>query len=333
MCFIRKPAGCKIGGFFLCLFFIFNSSCFANDHPEPFLTRNESPFSLVFGLPLASSAQLLENRKSRWISSLNISNTLNAQSGNQQQLLIDVETWNANFLYDYAFAQNWMLRLQLPYIAHSGGILDSAIDSYHQAFGLPENIRPLFPLDQIDINVSLNNQTAVNINSDQSAIGDISLQLAWQAQNTEQSSLSYWVSLKLPTGDENSLTGSGATDIASWASMDYKLSKTRWVYGQAGLLYMGKGNVLSSIQKNWAAYGNAGIKFQPWEPIELKAQLDFHTAFYDSTLEFLGEVVQLTFGGSYLLNKQHKIDFAVVEDIKNGASPDVNFNISWWVSY
>jgi len=314
------------------LLFIVNSNCYA-DHPSPFLTRNESPFSLIFGLPLASSAQLLENNQSRWISSFNFSNTLNAQAKSNESLLIDIETWHINFLYDYGFKENWMLRVQLPYIVHSGGFLDSNIDTYHQALGLPEHIRPVFPHDQIDINISQNDETLININSKQSSLGDISIQLAWQAQQSEQSALSYWLSLKLPSGDKNKLTGSGSTDLATWASMDYRLTDSRWVYGQAGLLYMGDSDILKNIQNNWAVFANSGIKFQPWSSLELKAQVDLHSAFYDSELEFLDHVIQLTFGGSYAINKKHKLDFAVAEDIKNSASPDVNFNISWWINY
>jgi len=315
----------------LCCLYLLSSPSIASQ-PEPFLTRNESPFSLIFGLPLASSAKLLNHKESRWISSLNISNTINSQSSNNENLFIDVETWNINFLYDYSFKENWMLRIQLPYIVHSAGMFDSAIDAYHQALGFPEGIRPSSPNDQINIDYNLGAQNLVNINNQQSALGDVSIQMAWQAQQSKQSALSYWLSLKLPSGDANKLTGSGAFDIATWAAMNYQLSHTRWLYGQAGALYMGDSDLFKNNQKNVAAFGNAGIKFQPWDKIALKAQLDFHSAFYDSNLEFLGDVLQLTFGGSYAINNKHTLDFAVAEDIKNSASPDVNFNISWWIA-
>ncbi len=303
------------------------------DPPSPFLTRNESPFALIFGLPLASSAQLLKAGQSRWINSVNISNTINEQSKNNENLFVDIETLNVNFLYDYGFKENWMLRVQLPYVSNSGGFLDSAIDDYHQALGLPEDVRPFFAQDQININVTKNNTTTFSLNSPQSSLGDVSFQVAWQAPQSTQNALSYWLSLKLPTGDASKLTGSGGTDVAAWAAGNYLLTGTRWLYGQFGLLFMSDGDVLKNTQKNWALFGNAGIKFQPWDALALKAQLDFHSAFYDSDIEFLGDVIQLTFGGSYAINKKHKIDFAIAEDIKNGASPDVNFNISWWVSY
>jgi len=312
---------------FLCLL---SSHSFA-DQPSPFLTRDNSPFSLIFGLPLASSAKLLETDQSRWTSSFNISNTINLQSNTNENLFVDVETWNVNFLYDYGLKENWMLRVQLPYLIHSGGFLDSAIEKYHSTLGLPEDIRPNFPRDQIDISLNQNGQNFIDTNSQQSALGDISVQMAWQAQQSKLYALSYWMSLKLPSGDAKKITGSGAFDIATWAAMNYRLTDTRWFYGQGGLLYMSDSDLFENIQKNFAVFGNAGLKFQPWDSIILKAQFDFHSAFYDSNLEFLGDVLQLTFGGGYLISHQHRLDFSIVEDIKNGASPDVNFNISWWI--
>lgn len=293
------------------------------------MIRDENPFSLIYGLPFPSPANLLKNQQSRWITSFNISNTLNVQASKNESLLVDVESLHINLLYDYGFKENWMLRVQLPYVIYSGGFLDSAIDTYHQALSLPEADRPDFQTDQININATLNNQVAININQQQKNLGDISLQLAWQNYRLAQMSLSYWVSLKLPTGDANKLTGSGKTDISAWASMDYQLTKSRWLYGQGGLLFMDGSKVLKNIQNDWAVFATSGIKFQPWKQIELKTQLDFHSALYDSELKFLSQVIQLTFGGNYIPNPNHDISLSVTEDIKSGASPDVIFNISW----
>lgn len=303
------------------------------ERAQAFLTNNQSPFSLIYGIPLPGSAQLLSQNESRFISSFNVSNTLNSQTGSNDSLYIDIETWQLNLLYDYGFKENWMLRIQLPFISHNGGFMDSPIDAYHQALGLPEGLRPSTANDQIEVSYSQNAVQQLLLNSRQASAGDLSLQLAWQAENLKNKSTSYWLSLKLPTGDADKLTGSGAMDLSIWTSMDYQLTQSRWLYGQAGFIYMGNGDVLSDIQKNWASFANAGIKFQPWDNIELKAQLDMHSALYDSDIKFLGNVIQLTFGGSYHISKIHKLDFAVAEDIQENASPDVNFNISWWINY
>lgn len=328
----KKPAGCIISGLFLGFFLGFGNPGNAQSG-TPFLTRNQSPLSLIYGIPYASPARLLEENKSRWISSLNISNELIKQTGSSDQLVVDLETWQLNFFYDYGLDENWMFRLQLPLIAHTGGLLDSAIDSFHQALGFPEGLRPNYPRNLMAINYRRNNVDQINISSSEKDLGDISLQLAWQAKKSGNMAISYWSSLKIPSGDYKKLTGSGSTDIATWGSMDYQLKDTRWLYGQAGLLYMYDNKVLEEIHNNWATFANLGIKFQPWRPLELKAQLDFNSALFDSELLFLRDVLQLTFGGSYLTDHNNRIDFSVGEDLKREASPDVSFNISWWVNF
>ena len=329
-----KPAGVYSSGFFLGLLItaisltaIPASESQANQ-ASPFLTKNQSPFSLIYGLPLPSQARLLTPGQSRFTPSLNISNTLNFEKRGQEALLLDIETWQLNLIYDLGIADNWMLRVQLPFIAHTPGLLDNPIDAYHQALGLPENLRPDFPQNQLHIQYSSSLASSLNIEQRQKSVGDISLQLAWQQYNNSNGALSYWLGLKLPSGDEKSLSGSGYTDIASWLAINHRLSDTRWLYGQAGILYMSGSRVLSNMHNNVAAFSTAGIKFEPWENLELKMQLDMHSAFYDSELQFLGDIIQLTFGGSYRF-RQHQFDFAVAEDIDSASSPDVNFNISW----
>jgi hypothetical protein len=48
---------------------------------------------------------------------------------------------------------------------------------------------------------------------------------------------------------------------------------------------------------------------------------------------FVGDVVQLSFGGAWRLTEDTGLDFALTEDIKVDASPDATFNISLRVDY
>jgi len=327
---LKKPADTLFGGLFL--FLLLSKHSFAGP-AEPFLTRNQSPFSLIFGLPQATAARLPETHEQRWITSLNISNQIISQSTDNSRLFIDVETWQLNVFYDYVFRDNWMLRVQAPLISHRGGILDSAIDRYHQLTGLPRDIRPSIPENQINISYSEHDQLLLSIDSTQQAFGDISIQLAWQASKSAEQSLSHWLSLKLPSGDSNRLTGSGGTDVAIWSSFDHHLYENNWLYGQLGLLYMSNNEVLKQIHNKGAAFATAGIKFQVTESVELKTQLDLHSALFDSKIRYLDDVVLITFGGSYQPSNTDKVDLAISEDIDPGASPDVNFNISWWTYF
>lgn len=295
--------------------------------------RDQNPFALIYGLPHATAARLPETSQQGWVVSLNGSNQLIHHTSQDTELLVDLETWQLNLFYDYSLNDNWLLRIQLPLIAHGGGFMDAAIDRFHEITGLPRDIRPAFEDNQIQISYSENLVNLLEINQRQKGLGDIALQLGWQTDKSAERALSHWISLKLPSGDSEKLTGSGGTDLALWSALDYRLSTASWFYGQAGLLYMSNSEVLQHRQTNWAGFATTGIAYEAWSDIELKAQFDIHSALYDSELKYLSEAVQITFGGSYQISPQQSIDFAVAEDIQAGASPDVNFNISWWLYY
>lgn len=302
------------------------------EQPSPLITRNQLPFSFIHGLPTASPAKLLKQDHSRVISSLNINNTLIAESSADEQLLLDAENWNLNLLLDYALNDSWMLRVQLPYVIYTGGMFDASIDNYHQALGLSRDIRPFYPDDQLSIQYLDNNHQFI-LDSRQASLGDISFQLAWQHKRSSEFALSHWISIKMPTGDAEKLTGSGAVDLAAWSAMNYRFSETRWLYTQLGILLMGDSDVIQQRQKQLAAFAYAGMKFEPWNGIELKAQLDTHSPLYNSGLRMFDHSVQLSFGGSYIINETHQLDISASEDIYRGSAPDINLNISWWIKY
>jgi hypothetical protein len=330
--FSRRAFFClpRCGLLFYCLLFYFSNS--TADSSSPFLSHNQNPLVMIYGLPLPTAAKIIAANTSHLSASLNVSNTINVEASNNESLFVDAETYQLNLLLEYGLNKSWMLRFQLPLVAHNAGFLDSWIDDYHDLLSLPESIRPLHPIDRLQINYQLSGNTLVNIQQRTSGIGDISMQLGYQATTEKDFNISYWGSLKLPTGEAQQLTGSGSTDLAFWLSTDAGLKHNRWLYASLGIMYIAGSEVMPSIQKNTVLFATAGFQMQPWESILLKLQLDSHSAFYRSEMEFLGDVLQVTFGGTILLASS-SIDIAISEDILPQTSPDVTFNISWKIRY
>jgi hypothetical protein len=72
--------------------------------------------------------------------------------------------------------------------------------------------------------------------------------------------------------------------------------------------------------------GIAGIGWRAWRGLELKAQLDAHTAVFDETgVDFLGDALVLTVGGDYRFASGWQLDIAVSEDIAVESASDVVF--------
>ena len=287
-----------------------------------------NPLVLPYGLPLPSPARLLSVNEQSFITSLNVSNTINVELVGNEELFVDVETYQINLVHNWGF-DGWMLRLSLPFTSQSSGFLDSWIESYHDTMHLPQDIRPQYPRDDLTISYTVDGINLLNIDQRASGLGDIAFQTAYQAIRRPDFALSFWAGLELPTGNSDNLTGSGSVDVSFWLAMDKGFIEDRWLYANLGLLFISGGDLLPGQQKHSILFGNLGMQFHPWRMIILKAQLDMHTAFYDSSTDFLDHVVQLTFGGSVLISDQHRLDIAVAEDVLPGTSPDVNFNISW----
>jgi len=287
---------------------------------------------MVYGLPLPTAARITDTHQSQLLTSLNISNTINDGLSGNETLFVDIETKQLNIVFDYGFSKNWAFRVHAPFMSYDEGFMDSWIDDYHDALGLTEGIRPYHPQDQLRIEYQSNGSSQIHIQEKQSGINDISLQTAYQATKEKDFNLSYWASVKLPTGDANKLMGSNHTDIALWVATDKTLENNLSLYANAGLLYMTGSKVMKSQHKNTVTFVTAGMQGQTWEKIVLKFQVDMHTAFYDSTIDFLSSVIQLTFGGSILFDSS-SLDIAVAEDIAVGTSPDVSFNFTWRYRY
>lgn len=296
---------------------------------EPFQTRDQNPFALVYGLPLNPSAQMLAKRENRFGLTFNLTNTLNEENLRSESLLVDSEIYHFNLTWQYGLSDAWNLRLTVPIISYQGGELDGFIEGFHDTFDFPRGDRPNHPRGRVLIQYTRNGDTLVKVDSPRTGLGDVLLAAGRQIIDWNGRRLSGWASLKFPTGDADKLTGSEGVDLASWLSGNYAIAQSWQVFGGGGLIYTQKGNVLSSQRERTAVFGNLGLVWLPWSKLHLKLQADAHTSFYEGTrLDLLGDSIQLTAGGSIRFGPRTSLDLAITEDVMVGASPDVVFVVT-----
>lgn len=303
-------------------------SVLADERPlqAPFVIRDQNPLLAGFGLPAAMPASS-PRRLSGGID-LAWGSTALMQSQDDEALLVDAETREARVtlqgpLMDTGFA--WLL--QLPYRYTGGGNLDSFIDSWHDTFGLSDGARSALSRDQIGIVYTRAGTREVDINSSVSGLGDIQAALGYTLP-TEAAALMAWLTIELPTGDADKLTGSGGTDVSFLLAGQRRLSDRWSLFGQAAVTYLGDGDLLPDQQRSVVWSGMAGTSVRAWRGLSLKAQIDAHTAAYDSDLDFFSEAVVLTVGGDYRFNSGWQLELGVSEDIAVEHSPDVVFILS-----
>ena len=103
-------------------------------------------------------------------------------------------------------------------------------------------------------------------------------------------------------------------------------------YWGLGVIRLGDPEFLAARSEDWAVLGLLGGSWQPFEKIGLKAQLDFHSHFYDSDLNELGkDSIQASIGGWWAIDDRRTLSFAVNEDLVVRTAPDVSLHLdfSW----
>ncbi|MCK4707030.1 MAG: DUF3187 family protein [Gammaproteobacteria bacterium] len=322
---IKSPVRLIATRAFLCLL-VFLIPAKAAFSATPLQTHDLNPLTVVYGLPLVSPARLPETRLSL---SLNVSNTINVEDKANESLYIDGETSELNLIYLFAVNEKTTLRLRLPFISHGAGSLDSFIDDFHGVFGFPEGSRPSVDNNQFLFLYQQNNIDLIRIDEANDGIGDIAIDAGYQLYAKSDIAASLWSSLKLPTGDENLLTGSGKTDVAIWYAAENNFTPNWSRYYNIGLLLPGNSDILPDQQKQEVYFGTAGIEWRTTNIVTLNIQFDFHTAFYQSDTKFLGDSIQISSGGHIKLTSNSRIEIVVIEDIQVGASPDVTFQLGF----
>jgi len=320
-----------------CLIILVNPIDAVTSEMAPFASVNQSPLVSIFGLPGAGNFLLMEPGKTELGLNAVLSSNYTKNNNARESIIIDGETTRFTLTARRGLAPRFEVGVKLPYIVQGGGFLDSAIESYHSAFGFPQGGRDLAPRNRLFYNYRRDGVDRLRIDNSGSGVGDLALTGAWQfyqSGGSEKEGLALNVSLKLPTGDSDQLLGSGSTDIALWLTggSEAKFEFGKWTtYGAAGMLYLTEGKVLAVQQKNWAGFGTLGLGWQtPLAWLALKVQADAHTPFYrDSELKEMGaNSVQLIAGGTIYLSGKTSLDIGVGEDLVVNSAPDVSFYLT-----
>jgi len=324
------PKGC--GAFLLCKTFLAVAIVIpaANSHAGPFLTRDQNPFTLVYGQPLPTPARLPHAEALDYALSLDIANTLNEETSSTESLYVDFEAYNLTLGGIYGLSERWALKLDIPFIYRSGGVFDHAIDEWHKLFSLPRANRPDVADDQFRLFYSNNGVTNVDLDTSQSGMADIQLGLGHSLYQTSEHALSLWAAIDIPVGDTDKLTGNDDLDYSFWLAGSSNVGELSMVDTNIGVVLPGD-SVLTSLEtEDLVLFGHAGIHIALNPTFALKLQLAGHSGYYkDTDLVFLGSAVIIVFGGSINTGKCSAIDVGFSEDIKVGASPDIGLLISW----
>jgi hypothetical protein len=130
---------------------------------------------------------------------------------------LDGETLRTVLEASLGLGSRFEIGLELPFLLHTGGFLDSIIDSYHDRFDLPDGGRTAFRRDRY-VAGYVGDGSSVFVEEDRGGVrmGDIVLtgRAALMRAGARRPAITVSASAKIPTGDPDHLDGSGSADYS-----------------------------------------------------------------------------------------------------------------------
>lgn len=297
---------------------------------EPLYVKNLSPVSALYGLPSQRKAQSQQAGSFALALHNSVANHYVLEDDGLEQANIDGETVRIAFEVRYGIADNWDVQVELPWVHYSGGQLDSAIENWHDLWGMPDGGRS--EVDRDILNIGYRGQdSGFSLTDKASGLGDVSVALSHSFYTGENATASAVLGYKFASGDEEDLLGSGEGDIflavrfSGTASFD---SSLLW-HGQAGYMLAGEADVVGDTQNTNLWFAGVSMDWRVANHFSLFAQIDMHSAPVDSALTVIGDDAYLgSLGGRWTPSENWSIDFSFTEDLQVDTAPDITFQAS-----
>ncbi len=295
--------------------------------------QDNGPLTGIFGVPDSTEgAHLLRAGERAWDLSVTHASHSMDDPQSTETLYLDGETSQVELRLRVGIGTRMDVGVELPYIQHQAGRLDSVIDSWHNLFGLPEGHRPGREQDVLDFRYADATGLAVNVNGSSKGFGDVRLFGGLRLFSTERHQLALRFGAKLPTGDSSKLHGSGGTDLSLGLAGDvinlFGISNLTGFY-RIHAIHIGEPDLLADRYEEWASFISTGVGLQVSERIELRLQGASRSAMYRSEIHSLGgSATTVTFGGNIRISNHYELSLGISEDADAETAPDVAFQIA-----
>jgi hypothetical protein len=291
---------------------------------------NHHPLALLYGLPAIDSGELVAPGRSRFDVSYGVANHFAGERHHGEELLLDGETQRLSLSFRHSPVARLEMGIEIPCLSHDGGYLDGPIEDFHDLFGFAQNGRGEITRGRILFSYRRDGAERLRIDRARSGASDIRLRAGYALNEAPGRPLALRASLKLPTGEPADLTGSGASDLALWivggCPERLRPFETWCGYGGAGLLMLGKGEVLAQWQRRRVWFGNLGVAWRYSDETTLKAQVDAHSPFFESALGSIGKrALGLALGVVWGRPDSVRWEFLFSEDLAVNSAPDATF--------
>lgn len=305
-----------------------------------FVMQNRAPFAAIIGVPGRWPDTSDHFAELSW----NASSHAMAERTSGFGVLVDGETHALTARFQLPVLERFRIGAQLPWISHSGGLLDGTIDAWHDVFQLNEGIRPKVGKNDLNYVLDQRGVEVFRLSDPASGLGDAQLGLTAELGNFARHATPGTVggyllripwrlmlNVKLPTGDIDKLTGSGATDFAvgiGWRSPDDTNGRLRW-WLDLGAVLPGDVDIAALDTRSQIYYYDGALTWRFFHRLDMIVQLAGHSRLYAGDVADLGKPsASLAVGGLWRMSPRVGLRFGIVEDVIAESAPDFGLEIS-----
>lgn len=280
----------------------------------------------------SAAAQYLESKSQR--SSLDAVDLANLSVAAPENFVVDMELAQFDVQFHRQLTADWGAFIVLSGVHYGGGLLDGAIEEFHDTFGMRNYGRPAVRRGQINVYFDLNDVQYAALDAERrSGLLDPTVGLRYTgARLPERWQLVLEAAAKLPLGGERAWLSTGGIDAGVQGTL-MRQGARHALYGNVALVhYAGSRGVLQTTERLVPTFV-AG-----WEQ-HLASRTHSILQFYVSPSVFdddetdLDELTstkyQLSLGFRHHRGP-HLLTFAVTENLGNFQNtPDVGMQIGW----
>jgi hypothetical protein len=296
--------------------------------------HDTGPLTGIFGFPQSTEGSEFNSRgQQSWETGFILASHSIGEFRDGEDLDFDGETTRLALTYRYGLFDKLEVGIDVPYLWHKPGNLDSLIDGWHDFFGLPGGgLRAAREQDQLEFFYEDSQMTILDLTNDANGIGDIRATAGWSLSKTPNRSTALRLGIKFPTGDSDDLLGSGGMDISLGIASDVTefLGKAKLSsFYRVNVTYLGEPDRLADRYNDFVGQISFGLAYRLHQNVNLGLQSRIRSAVYDSETKNLGETsATLTFGANFRMSDRYRLVLSVGEDVRPGTAPDVTFQVA-----
>jgi hypothetical protein len=295
---------------------------------RPLGSRNQTPLALLVAYMTPERAASVEKGALDLDLAFDYSNIIQEQQTENEFVRFDLEYMRTLVALKRGFGRGLELGFEVPFYIYYGGFLDPFVSGFHEAFGLPNNLRGKTPYGLVDYQYHRGDQVVLEGASSFGAVGDVALNVKKTLYRGDPQALSVRGTLKLPTGDPQNLSGSGAADLGLGVAFD-RIGPKYGLYLNANYHFLGTPERFET-RDYFSFMVGADWRFKP--RLAAVLQVDYLRPPIRSEVLNLNEPgMQLALGLRYHHSETFNYEWRLVEDLSS-FSPDFTFAFQMEVS-